>query len=395
MYTKFFIIFSILLSVMPIMAQDVNLTDGCVTEFDAAVDYFPDKIELTDAQNIIVKYFNNYKIVTVVDAFEGATDFNYVLVQCGTPAPSADNFPDDTQFIEVPVGDIITMSTTQLPHLRELGLLDNLIGLDGFAFVNTPEVVEMIEAGELIEVGSDANVNIEAVLDADPTLVMTFGYNPDTDAHPILIEAGINTALNASWRENTPLARAEWVKYVSLFFNLEADAEAVFDNIKTQYTDAKVLAASIAEDERRVVLWNYFSPYSDSWTIPGAETYIGALIRDAGGVVALGEEAPNNSTDLGFEAVYNGALDVDLWMIGAFAVSSLDEFLAQDNRYSDFAAFANGNVWNNNLDQNVNGGNNYYELGVTNPHLILQDLVAMFYPELLPDHEFVFYLHLQ
>lgn len=395
MQSKIFIILTLLLSVMPIMAQNVNLTDGCVTEFDAAVDYFPDKIELTDAKNITVDYFNNYKVVTVVDAFEGASDFIYVLVQCGTPAPPADDFPDDTQFIDVPVGDIITMSTTQLPHLRELGLLDNLIGLDGFAFVNTPEVVEMIEAGELIEVGSDANVNIEVVLDANPTLVMTFGYNPDTDAHPILIEAGVNTALNASWRENTPLARAEWVKYVSLFFNLEADAEAVFDNIKTQYTDAKALAASITEDEHRVVLWNYFSPYSDSWTIPGAETYIGALIRDAGGVVALGEEAPNNSTDLGFEAVYNGALDVDLWMIGAFGVSSLDEFLAQDSRYSDFAAFANGNVWNNNLDQNVNGGNNYYELGVTNPHLILQDLVAMFYPELLPDHEFVFYRHLQ
>lgn len=391
MKTQFLMLVCLLFTVVPIMAQDANLQDECVVDYAEDVNYFPEQIEITDAENFTVEYFNNYKIVTVTDAFDGANDFNYVLVQCGTPLPSADDFPEDTQFIEVPVDDVITMSTTQLPHLKSLGLLDKLVGLDSFLYVNTPEVVELIEAGDLIEVGSGANINIEVVLDADPTLVMTFGYNPDTDAHPILIDAGINTALNASWRENTPLARAEWIKYVSLFYNIEVEAEAIYTDISTQYQEASALAASIPEDERRTVLWNYFSPYSESWTIPGAETYIGAMITDAGGVIALGDEAPENSTDLSFEVVYDRALDVDLWMIGAFGVSTLDDFLAQDSRYEDFSAFEAGNVWNNNRDQNANGGNNYYELGVTNPHLILQDLVAMFYPDLMPNHEFTFY----
>lgn len=395
MNTKLLIALLILLTLFPVMAQDSNLTDGCVADYDADFDYFPNQVEIVDAENFAVEYFNHYKVVTVSDAFDSAPEFNYVLVQCGTPAPSADEFPEDTQFIEVPAGDIITMSTTQLPHLKELGLLDKLVGLNSAMFVNTPEVIELFEAGELVEVGSGADVNVEVVLDVDPSLVMTFGYNPDTDAHPILIEAGINTTLNASWRENTPLARAEWIKYVSLFYNVEEQAEEVYQNISSEYNEARELAASISVDERKTVLWNYFSPYSDSWSIPGAETYIGALIMDAGGEIALGDEAPNNSTSLGFEVVYGRGLDVDLWMIGAFGVSTLDDFLAQDNRYEDFSAFANGNVWNNNRDQNANGGNNYYELGVTNPHLILRDLVALFYPDLLPDHEFTFYQRLQ
>ena len=37
-----------------------------------------------------------------------------------------------------------------------------------------------------------------------------------------------------------------------------------------------------------------------------------------------------------------------------------------------------------------NGGNNYYEWGVTNPHLVLQDLVAILHPDLMPEHEFAF-----
>ncbi len=395
MKSKILVVLCSLLLVIPVMAQDTNLTDSCVTDYAEGVDYFPEKADLTDAENFVVEYFDNYKVVSVTDAFDGAADFNYVLVQCGTPAPSADDFPDGTQFIEVPAGDIITMSTTQLPHLKELDLLDNLVGLDGFTFVNTPEVIELIENDELIEIGRGTTVNVEVVLETDPSLVMASGFDPSTDAHPILIDAGITTALNASWRENTPLARAEWIKYVALFYNVEADAETVYGDIVTQYNEAKELASSIPEDERRTVIWNYFSPFSESWTIPGDNTYIGQMIEDAGGIIALGEEAPENSVNLGFEVVYEQALDIDLWMIGAFGVSTLDDFLAQDSRYEDFVAFQEGNVWNNNRDQNANGGNNYYELGVTNPHLILQDLVAMFYPDLLPDHEFTFYQRLQ
>ena len=394
------LIVSGLLALLPAAAQDaaapdVNLQETCVTDYDPNVDYFPDKITITDAVNFSVEYFNHYKVVTVTNAFDGAEPFTYVLTQCGTPAPDAADFPDGTQFIDVPAGEIIAMSTTQLPHLTELGLVDKLVGLDSFLYVNSPEVRALIDAGELVEIGSGAEVNVELVLDVEPDIVMTFGFNPASDAHPVLIEAGIFTALNAEWREPTPLARAEWIKYTALFYNAEARAEAVYADIVSAYNEARELAASVPEDERPVVLWNTYSSFSEAWSIPGAETYVGALIRDAGGVIALGEEAPEGSAPLSFEAVYDGALDADVWITNAFGVNTLDDLLALDSRYADFTAVQNGNVWNNSLDVNENGGNNYFELGVTNPHLILQDLVAIFHPELLPNHEFNFYLRLE
>jgi len=394
------LVLSSLASALPASAQggavlDANLTDECAAEYDPNVDYFPDKVEITDAVNFSVEYFNNYKVVTVTNAFDGAEPFTYVLTQCGTPAPDAADFPGGTQFIEVPAGDIITMSTTQLPHLIQLGLLDKLVGLDSFLFVNSLEVRALIDDGKLVEIGSGAEVNVELVLDVEPDIVMTFGFNPATDAHPVLIEAGIFTALNAEWREPTPLARAEWIKYTALFYNAEARAEAIYADIVSAYNEARELAASVPEDERPVVLWNTYSSFSEAWSIPGAETYVGALIRDAGGVIALGEEAPEGSAPLSFEAVYDGALDADVWITNAFGVNTLDDLLTLDSRYADFTAVQNGNVWNNSLDVNENGGNNYFELGVTNPHLILQDLVAIFHPELLPNHEFSFYLRLE
>jgi len=398
--TSLMVILGGLLAISPTAAQgaavlNANLQDTCVTDYDPNVDYFPEKITITDAVNFSVDYFNNYKLVTVTNAFDGAEPFTYVLVQCGTPTPDAADFPEGTQFIEVPTGNIITMSTTQLPHLIELGLLDKLVGLDSFLYVNSPQVRELINAGKLVEVGSGAEVNVELLLDVEPDMVMTFGFNPTTDAHPVLITAGIFTALNAEWREPTPLARAEWIKYTALFYNAEARAEAIYADIVSDYNEARELAASVPEDKRPVVLWNTYSSSSEAWNIPGAQTYVGALIRDAGGIIALGEEAPEGNAPLSFEAVYDGGLDADVWITSAFGVTTLDDLLARDSRYADFAAVKGGNVWNNTRDINENGGNNYFELGVTNPHLILRDLVAIFHPQLLPNHEFSFYLRLE
>lgn len=58
-------------------------------------------------------------------------------------------------------------------------------------------------------------------------------------------------------------------------------------------------------------------------------------------------------------------------------------------------ALQSGNMWNNTRNLNENGGNNYFELGVSNPHFIPQDLVAIFHPELSPEHEFSFYLPIE
>ena len=77
-----------------------------------------------------------------------------------------------------------------------------------------------------------------------------------------------------------------------------------------------------------------------------------------------------------------------------FAVKTAADLLALDSRFADFAAFQSSDMWNNNRDVNPNGGNNYYELGVTNPQLVLADLLAIFHPQLLPDHEFTFYQRL-
>ena len=391
MKSKLLLLAVLLFSLLPVAAQEANLTDGCVSGYDAEVDYFPQKLAVEYAVKFSVEYFNHYKVVKVADAFDDAPGFDYVLVQCGTPMPSTADFAAGTQFIEVPAGDLITLSTTQLPALSQLGLLDHLVGVDSGFYISTPEVIEMVAAGEVAEVGYGAGINIELALELEPDLVMSYGFNPATDAHPVLLEAGVFTALDASWRELSPLGRAEWLKFTALFYNQESRANAVYDELATQYEAMQALASSVAADDLPQVLINAFLGYADAWFIPGDDTYVGQLVRDAGGELLLAEADSTASQGMGFEVVYDGGLDADIWLIETFGVYSGADLLALDSRFGDFAAFQSGAVWNNNRDENANGGNNYYEWGVTNPQLVLADLLAIFHPELLPEHEFAFY----
>ncbi|MCS6839186.1 MAG: ABC transporter substrate-binding protein [Roseiflexus sp.] len=366
-----------------------NLTEGCVTEYDPEIDYFPEKVSLSDSVGWTIEYFNNYKVITVLNPWRDANvQFRYVLVQCGTPPPDD---VGDALVIEVPVKSIVTMSTTHLPHLSELGLLDKLVGVDSFLYINNPEVRKMINAGKLVEIGSGGQVNVEKALDLQPDLLMTYGVgNPEFDAHPKLLEAGLKVVLNSEYMETSPLGRAEWIKFTGAFFNREAKATEVYDTIARRYKEMAAKARNVAK--KPTVFTG--TPFRGTWYMPGGKSYVAQLLADAGAAYLWADDTSTGSQPLSFEQVFERARDAEFWL-NPGTWKRLADGKAEDERFTQFAAFQKGNVFNNNKRLNENGGNDYWESGVTNPHLVLADLIKIFHPELLPDHELYFYWKLE
>ena len=258
-------------------APTANLTEGCVTDYDPVIDYFPEKVTLSDSVGWTIEYFNNYKVITVLNPWRDAdVQFRYVLVQCGTPPPTETG---DALVIEIPVNSIIAMSTTQLPHLSELGVLDKLVGVDSFLYINNPDVRKKIEAGELVEIGGGGQVNVEQALDLQPDLIMTYGVgNPEYDAHPKLLEANLKVVLNSEYMETSPLGRAEWIKFTAAFFNREAQATRVYSTIAGRYKEMAAKARNVAT--RPTVFGN--APFQGTWYMPGGRSYVAQLLADAG-----------------------------------------------------------------------------------------------------------------
>ncbi|RIK42947.1 MAG: ABC transporter substrate-binding protein [Chloroflexi bacterium] len=371
------------------IAPTSNLSDSCVTAYDATIDYFPDKLMLTHTDGFTVEYHNHYKVVTIETPWQGAGEpLRYVLVQCGTPAPEGFSAQE---IIEVPVMRFIGMSTTYLPVLEQLDVLDRLVGLDDITYVNNEAVNVMDQEGKLGYIGYGANVNIEQALELDPDLILTYSVGGgDYDAHPKLIEAGLPVVVEASWLDSSPLGRAEWLKFIALFFNQEAQAETIFGETATRYEELSALTAQVSD--RPTVFTD--TVYQGVWYMPGGESYFARYLADAGADFLWADEPGSGSVPLSFEVVFDRARDADFWLNLGF-INSLGDLLAADARYADFAAFQAGNVWNNNVRVNANGGNDYYESGSANPDVVLADLIKIFHQELLPEHELVYYQQLK
>ncbi len=389
MLKRFSPILLLLLFVFPVFAQDstmtMNLTDECVTEYDDSVDYFPDKAEIEYAEGFTVEYFDNYKVVTVVPWVGAEETRTYVLVQCGTDAPT--DIEADA-VVTVPVERIVTLSTTILPHIVAQDLVDHLVGVDTLAFTTTQEILDNSE--NIAEVGSGfSGFNLEVLVEIEPDLIMGQQFFSGDTAFEPVTETGLTVVLNSDFADTSPLAAAEWGKYLSLFFNTEALANETFETVETEYNELVELAAT-AETRPTVIA---ATPYQGAWFMPAGDSTIAQLIADAGGDF-LFSDLEGTSVNLSLEEVLEQGASAEYWVNLNQMWLSIDEMLADDERYTEFTAFENGNVWNNNLAQNEMGGNDYFETGFTNPQLILADLIAILHPDLLPDHEFNLYRQL-
>lgn len=394
---KYRLLFALLITVfatslvLPIAdAQEAAVADAaCVTDYDPNVDYFPDKVTVDYATGFTVEYHNNYKLVTIAQPWQGAeTAVEYLLVECGTPAPE-DVKADAT--IEVPVKSIVTMSTSFLPHIVGQGLLDKLVAVDSVSYTNNADVLAKYDAGDLDVVSPNfGEINTELLIDLQPGLIMAQRFDDTDTVYPGLQSAGLPVVLNADFLDTTPLGQAEWGKYIAVFFNTEAAAQESFEGVATRYHDLADLAATV--EERPTVFAN--TPYQGNWFMPGGQSYLGKFFADAGADYLWADDTSTGSIPLDFETVFDKAADADFWVNAGFFWTTKADALAEDKRFEEFAAFKSGQVYTNNGKVNANGGSDYFETGVANPDLILADLVKIFHPDLLPNHELYFYRQL-
>lgn len=365
-------------------------TTTCLQEFDPSRDYFPDKVQLDYASGFAVEYHNHYKVVTVAQPWQDAdTQFQYLLVQCGAPVPEGFN---QAQVIEVPVGRVVALSTTYLPHFEKLQTVDALAGVDQFQRVNTPSVRQHIDQGLVQQFSSGKTLDLERLVAAQPDLVMAFATgHSDIDPHHRLQQAGIPVVVVAEYLEPTPLGQAEWLKFTALFLNQEARAQTHFAAIEQDYQSLVALTQPLAE--RPKVFTG--SSYQGTWYVPGGESHVPQLLRDAGADYLWADVNQTGSIPLDFETVYDRAAGADFWVNLDADWQFRQEALAADPRYGQFEAWQQNRVFNNNRRTNGTGGNDYWESGIANPQLVLADLIKIFHPELLPDHDLYYYQPLQ
>jgi iron complex transport system substrate-binding protein len=351
----------------------------------AGVEIAPaDRVVNRYARNFTIEYEARRKRVTVQNPWRNAElALTHLLVPCGDPAPEV---VERQTVVRIPVERAATTSTTELPHFTALGILDRLAGHDRLDYVWEPEIRQRIEAGQVAEIGDGARLDAEALLALRPDLVLANSIgDPEHDVFGMLDRAGLPYAVDAAWTEATPLGRAEWIKFTAAFFNREAEANRLFDQIAARYEELSEIARGV--EERPTVLIG--TPFQGTWHVSGGASYQARLIADAGGAYLWAADRTSGSMPLDFESVYAKGLNADVW-IHTYGWHTLADALRADERMAHFAAWKSGRVYDNDARVNGHGGNDFWETGSSRPDLVLADLIEIFHPGLI-DHQLVFH----
>jgi iron complex transport system substrate-binding protein len=347
-----------------------------------------DTVSIKYAQGFSVTYDGPVKWVDVNYPYQGATSgYHYLLVPKGDSIPAHNN---NTHVITIPLESIVCTSTTHIPLLDYLGETDKLVGFPTTDYISSKKMRQRVDNGNVQDLGIDKGMNLEKLFVLQPSVVMGYAMSGDLGQLKKVEEMGLPVIINAEYLERHPLGRAEWIKFVALFFNKEKIADSVFRAIENEYNKTALLAqqASIKPAVMSGVV------YGDAWFMPGGQNYAARLLKDAGCHYLWADDTSQGFLELSFESVYAKAKEADFW-IGVGSFLSLQEITNAEERYSKFKPFQQKQVFTYNARKGAKGGSEFLELGYARPDLILKDLVKICHPDLLPDYDLYFHKRLE
>ncbi len=305
---------------------------------------------------------------------------HFVLRDSATLAKSPDKpLPSelgDAVVLKVPLGRVVALSSAQIGYMLKLGVADRIIGVGEGKYVADSALYAKAAAGEVAEIGYGNAMDFEKLMALKPDLVMTFATGGSQDDYDRMEKLGIPVMLTSEWQDESPLAKAEWIKLYAMLFDdgskrlrdsafLEFATEAaLYENEHSELSDKEWNRDSC--DGPKVIAG---MSYGGVWYAPGADSYTGRLISDAGGCY-LWKDSSSRELKLTLEDVMLVADLADVWINpGMFATP--EDLLAADPRVANIKAFKDKRVYQNDKRKGPGGGNDFYESGVARPDEML------------------------
>ncbi|MDR1984500.1 MAG: ABC transporter substrate-binding protein [Prevotellaceae bacterium] len=338
------------------------------------------------SERFIIENDGNDKRLIVRNPWQGSQNvkFTYTLTHSNN---------DAVHTVKIPVERVICLSSTHLAFIDFIDKTDKIVGVSGTDYISNERIRQRIKGKKTVDVGYENYLSYEVIATLKPDVIFAYGVDGElgkTEAK--LNEMGIKLVYIGEYLEETPLAKAEWAVAIAAFFGEEEKAIEKFQNIEYEYNQLKKLTENVTSKPK--VLIN--APYRDVWYLPAAKSTAINLLKDAGGEYIFENETRNTkeSNPTNIEYVYTKAIDADVW-INQNSETSLRQLQNLDNRLVNISAFKNKQVYNNNRRLNPFGGNDFWESGVVNPQIILKDLIKIFHPNLLSEHQLFYYKKLE
>lgn len=354
----------------------------------AEISLIGDTLPIDYATGFSVIEYDGYKLLKVKNPWPRADKtFTYLLMEENGKIP--ENVEYDHK-ISIPVEKIVVTSTTHIPSLEALGEGNTLIGFPGLDYISSEKTRSRINKDQITELGKNEAINTEVLLSLQPDVVVGFAVNGSNKTFSIIEKGNIPVVFNGDWTDESPLGKAEWIKFFGALYNKTDEAVQLFEEVEKSYKEARAVAETISE--KPTVLSG--SMYKDQWYVPNGNSWSAQFINDANADYIYKNTTGSGSIALAFESVLSEAQNADFWIApGQF--KSFEQLKESSIHYDQFEAVKNRKVFTYSNTMGEKGGVLYYELAPNRPDLVLKDLISIFHPELLPDYQLTFFKPLE
>jgi iron complex transport system substrate-binding protein len=325
---------------------------------------------------------NGIKKLIIIAAYQNSDKvFEYIIKS------KKDQKENTKNTIFTPIQKIVVTSTTHIPMVELLNEETTIIGFPYSKYVSSEKTRLLIDADKIAEIGKEGALNTEILLNLQPELIVGYSVSTADKSLTTLEKAGINVIYNGDWLEETPLGRAEWIKFFGVLFDKEKQADSIFKAIEMNYLEAKNIAL---EATKKPTILSGAIMSKDIWNLPAGESFVAQFLKDANLRYLWQESEGKGSLSLSFESVFDKGRNADFWIAPGY-FSSKEQLLKSNKIYTEFNAFKNDNIYTPTTKKGKTGGVIYYELAPTRPDLVLKDMIKITNPNLLPNYELTFF----
>jgi iron complex transport system substrate-binding protein len=333
------------------------------------------------ASGFTVENHDGYAVVELADPWNpGRILHRYILYPRNSQPPGS--LPGGT-VIRTPVSRLAVYASTHVSMIEALGAVDAIEAVCEPQYIGSAEVREKVTIGAVANLGSSLSPNVEEMINRGVEYIVATPFQ--NAGYGAAAKTSIPIIEGADYMEQTPLGRAEWIRFFGLLLGREARADSIFAQTEQNYLRLKGLASAAAS--RPEVLTE--KKYGSSWYVPSRGSLMSVMLADAAAANPFDYLAGPGSIPLAFETVLNRAAQSPYWLIkyNTSTALTLSGLKAEYPLYSSFDAYKKRNIYACNTGQTL-----YHEETPLRPDLLLGDLIRIFHPEILPGRE-LRYLH--
>ena len=330
------------------------------------------------AQLITVVKYKDYTDVSIKNPWkEGKVLHRYRLVPSvatGSQPTEASATEAGTTLVRVPLQRSVIFTSVHAALLGQLHAEKQVAGVADLKYMKVPFIQEDVKKGRIIDCGDGMSPMIEKIIDAQADAILLSPFE-NSGGYGRLEEIDIPLIECAEYMEESPLARAEWIRFYGLLFGKEQQADSLFSIVDNNYGLLKKLAST--SNIKPSVLMD--KQTGSVWYVPGGHSTIGRMLNDASCHYPFASDDHSGSLPLPFETILEKSGEADVWLFRYDAPQAFtrSQLIKEQPGYPQLRPVKTGNLYGCNVTTSL-----FYEETPFRPDLLLQDFIQILHPDI-------------